>query len=410
MGDFSIEPLQNLIDNQVKGYVGLHLEQGVPVMDRDINLLNDLISSTVRSVITRYIGNGMARGLEGFAIDAIPGVNDFIIEAGALGDGVCLVGGLEVIIETAINYSAQSDVLTLNTPNATQPDPREDIVYLDVWLEEVDGLQDNDLLNHGDVGIQTSVRQRPIWKVRVAEGIPAPTADPGHVHYELARLTRPRNESNIEADMITDLRQVIRPLAQVEERLALLESLVVLPAFDQPPGEFVPPFGGEGTAVTLSGRNFDMGTPRVFLGTDEVTVNTFTAETIGITVPAGLTAGPVKITVMTDVGSVTSIADFTVLASTPPVGDAPVFTSPTEFAPPFGGVATTVTLFGDHFDAPGLTVEFDTQILSIDSVNTGGTPHEIVVTIPSGFPSGAVNITVTTDFGSVTSSNQFTVL
>lgn len=410
MGDFSKEPLQNLISNQDKGYVGLHVEQGVPVLDRDLNLLNDLVSARVRSVVTRYIGNGTARGVEGFQIQAIPANNDFEIQTGMLGPGVCLVGGIEVVIEANINYSSQTDAPALTTPNITQPDPREDTVYLDVWLEEVDGIEDTDLLNGDDIGVQTSVRQRPVWVVQVAEGVPVPAPDPGHFHYALALLTRPRNEAEIQNNMITDLRQVIRPLVDVEERLAFLESLVVLPAFDPPPNEFLPPLGGEGTPVTLSGKNFNIGTPRVFFGAVEAVVNSFTATEIQTVVPAGLVAGPTKITVITDVGNATTVGDFTAIVVVPPAGDPPVFTSPTEFAPPFGGAGTPVTLFGDHFDAPGLVVEFGSQTMSIDSVNTSGTPHEIVVTIPPGFPAGAVTIRVTTDFGFVDSSNQFTAL
>ncbi len=409
MGDFSKEPLTNLINNQDKGYIGVHVEQGVPVLDRDLNLLNDLVSATVRSVLTRYIGNGTARGEEGFLIQAIPANNDFEIQTGLLGSGMCLVGGIEVTIKANISYSAQAGVPALTTPSAIEPDPREDTVYLDAWLEEVDGIGDPDLLNGDDIGIQTSVRQRPAWVVRVAQGIPVPAPDPGHAHYALATLTRPRNQAQIQNSMINDLRQIIRPLVDVEDRLAFLESLIVLPAFVAP--EFVPPFGGEGTPVTLSGQNFNIGTPRVFFDAVEAVVNSFTADQIDTVVPAGLTAGPIKITVMTDVGTAITTGDFTaVVAPPPPVGDPPVLTSPIEFSPPFGGAGTPVTIFGDNFDELGLVVDFGSQTMSIDSVNTGGVPHKINLTLPSGFPAGPVTIRVTNDFGFVDSNNQFTAL
>ena len=57
MADFSQSPLDLLLTNQQKGYVGIHIEQGVPILDRDLNLLHDLVAATVRAVITRYIGN-----------------------------------------------------------------------------------------------------------------------------------------------------------------------------------------------------------------------------------------------------------------------------------------------------------------------------------------------------------------
>lgn len=409
MGNFSKQPLQTLLDNLSKGYVGLHVEQGVPVLDRDLNLLNDLISSMVRGIISRYIGNGTAAGAEGFAIQAIPADNDFRIASDNPGGGVCLVGGIEISLPADMDYSDQVDAAPLTTPDATQPDPREDRVYLDVWLEEVDGAEDGDLLNPDDVGIQTSVRQRPVWRVRVAEGVPVPAPLPGHSHYRVARITRPRNEAEIRADMIQDNRRTIRSLAEVESRLALLEALVVLPAFDPPPNEFAPNLGGAGTDVTLSGKNFNIGTPRVFFGTAEAAlVGTPTADTIVAAVPAG-PSGPVKITVITDSGTATTIQDFVVIPSVE-TGDPPEFAAPpNEFAPNLGGVGTAVTLSGNHFDVPGLQVSFGAVAATIDSVNTGASPMEIVARVPSGV-SGPVKISITTDAGTVTSTDDFVVI
>ena len=96
MTDFSKLPDDVLATNRDKGYVGMHFEQGVPVLDRDINLLQDLLTTTVRSIVTRYIGNGIASGGEGFGIGALPAANDFQILAGGSPPGTCLVGGIEV--------------------------------------------------------------------------------------------------------------------------------------------------------------------------------------------------------------------------------------------------------------------------------------------------------------------------
>src|ERR1039458_6358120 len=59
MSDYSTSPQEVLLANQQKGYVGLHIEQGVPLLDRDLNLLHDLISATIRSLIANYVGNGV---------------------------------------------------------------------------------------------------------------------------------------------------------------------------------------------------------------------------------------------------------------------------------------------------------------------------------------------------------------
>lgn len=409
MPDFSRSPQQELLTNLQKGYVGVHVEQGVPVLDRDLNLLNDLVSSTVRAIVSRYIGNGTAAGAQGFAIQAIPAANDFRIATGVPAPGTCLVGGIEVTIAADIDYSAQADVPALTTPDATQPNPRTDIVFLDAWLEDVDGVEDGDLLNVGDIGMQTSVRQRAAWRVRVAEGVAVPPPAPGHSHYPLAQIQRPMNEPQIAAATITDLRQTITVLAQVEDRLARLEQLIVLPAFDSPPDEFAPNLGGAGTNVTLSGRNFNIGTPQVLFGTTAaLIVGTPTAEQIVAQVPSGL-SGPMKITVVTDGGTAVTVEDFFVIASAPP-GDAPVFAAPpNEFAPKLGGFNTAVTLFGDNFDEPGLQVAFGAVNAIIDSVNTGVTPMRIIARVPAGV-SGAVTISITNNFGTATSVDSFTAL
>src|SRR4051812_19056469 len=105
MADFSHDPLELLLANQQKGYVGIHVEQGVPVLDRDLNLLHDLIAATVRAVVTRYIGNGASAGADGFAVQALPAAQnsqDFRIAAADGGPGSCLVGGIEVTIPAPI--------------------------------------------------------------------------------------------------------------------------------------------------------------------------------------------------------------------------------------------------------------------------------------------------------------------
>ena len=79
------------------------------------------------------------------------------------------------------------------------------------------------------------------------------------------------------------------------------------------------------------------------------------------------------------------------------------------FAPNLGGVGTAVTLSGDHFDVPGLQVSFGAVAATIDSVNTGTTPMQIVARVPGGV-SGPVKISITTDAGTATSTDNFVVV
>jgi hypothetical protein len=412
VADFSKSPLDLLLANQQKGYVGIHIEQGVPVLDRDLNLLHDLVAATVRAVITRYIGNGAPAGADGFAVQALPGgqnSQDFRIAAGDSGPGTALVGGIEVTIPAPITYTSQTGLPPLTTPSAAQPDPRIDTVYLDVSLAEVDGTVDTDLTNSQDVGVQTSVRLKPGFVVRVAEGVPVPAPPAGHVFYPLAQLARRRGQDTIVAAMITDLRQRRLTVADMERRLSLVEKTLLLPAFVVSPApQFVPKSGVINQAITLNGTNFNVGTPTVRFG-DAVAriVGTPSATQIVARVPGGLTpAGnpvQVKLTVSNAGGAVVSDDTFT-------VQPAPAFADPGgQFSPANGTPGTQVTLNGFNFNVGGLQVQFANVAATIVGTPT---PTQIVVQVPAGLvPGGStsadVKITVTTTAGSVISDDTF---
>lgn len=221
MGNFSTDPLRELERSRAQGYVGVRIEQGVPVLDRDLNLLGDLVASTVREILEAHLGSGVAGRGDAFAVRAVPAENDLRIRGG----GACLVGGIQVEIGDDLDYGAQPGAPALTTPAAD----REDAVYLDVWVDEVDAARDGALANGADVGMQTSVRLRPAWRVCVAEdarGAPEPAL--GHAHCPLARLERRAGEAVIGPEAIVDLRRTGLNLADVVRRLERIEA--VLPA------------------------------------------------------------------------------------------------------------------------------------------------------------------------------------
>jgi hypothetical protein len=412
MADYSQSPLDLLLANQQKGYVGVHIEQGVPILDRDLNLLHDLVSATVRAVITRYIGNGTPAGTDGFAIQAQPGgqnSQDFRIAATDTGPGTALVGGIEVTIPAPITYTSQAGLPPLTTPSTSQPDPRPDVVYLDVSLSEVDGTVDTDLTNSQDVGVQTSVRLKPGWVVRVAEGVPVPAPPAGHVFYPLAQVQRRRGVDTIDATMITDLRQRRLTVSDMEKRLSLMEKTLLLPAFAATPlPQFVPKSGVINQPITLNGANFNVGTVTVKFGT-------VTAKLVGLPstnqivakVPGGLTpagaAVPVKVTVSNAGGSVISDDTFTVQAS-------PAFADPGgQFGPGNGTPVTQITLNGFNFNVGTPQVQFASITATLVGTPTN---TQAVVQVPSGLVTGAatsadVKITVTTSAGTVVSDDNF---
>ena len=403
MSDFSRSPLDLLTASQQKGYVGLHIEQGVPLLDRDLNLLHDLITATVRSVITRYIGNGIPAGADGFAIEALPAPAnnlDFRIRAGAAGPGTCLVEGIEVMIPAALNYTEQAGVPPLTVPSAAQPDPRTDIVYLDASFIEVDGTADSDLNNSLDVGMQTSVRLKPAFQVLVSEGVPPPSPPPGHHFYPLARLSRPRGVSQVQASMISDLRQTRLNLGEIENRLSAVEQLF-LPTFNPSPNQFNPKFGIPGASVTLLGRNFDVGSVAVRFGATAAAISGTPTSTQIVAVVPSMAPGAVRIAVRTGAGSIVSDDNFTVLPLPVPVFDSP----PNQFNPKFGPANTNVTLMGSNFNVGAVAVRFGATVATLI-----GTPSatRIVAAVPAIAP-GAVKISVQTGGGVVTSSDDFTV-
>lgn len=412
MSDYSRSPLDVLAVNQQKGYIGLHIQQGVPLLDRDLNLLHDLITATVRSVITRYIGNGIPAGADGFAIQALPDTQNsqnFAIKAGAAGAGTCLVGGIEVPIVADTTYHAQTGVPPLTTPTATQPDPRADLVYLDVSLAEVDGTTDSDLNNLTDVGMETSVRLKPAWTVRVAEGVPVPIAPAGHVFYALAQLLRPRDVATIDAGMITDLRQARLTVSDMERRLSLMERLLLLPVFVSPPlPQFLPKSGIINQTITLNGTNFNVGTIQVRFDNLQATiVGAPSATQVAVKVPGGLTpAGTprgVKITVSNQGGKDVSDDTFTALA-------APAFADPgSQFTPNHGTPGQQVTIGGFNFNSGVAQVRFGTVAATIVGTPTAS---KIVVETPAGLVTDGnttadVKITVRTTTGAVVSDDTF---
>ncbi|MFI7690045.1 hypothetical protein ACIBQ6_13295 [Nonomuraea sp. NPDC049655] len=171
MADVSRPPSEVLEQSLGKRYIGAHVEQGVPVRDRDLSLQHDLASSTLRSIVSNCVGDGISFGSKVFEIRSIPPEseqpasawdNDFWILAGKSALDVCLVGGVVVRNFTKLKYSSQK-LLDLTAPEREQGPIRGDVVYLDVSMSTVDGSTDKDLLNRGDIGMQTSVHLRPSW-------------------------------------------------------------------------------------------------------------------------------------------------------------------------------------------------------------------------------------------------------
>jgi hypothetical protein len=230
MGNFSRDTFKF---NQLKRYVGVRMQQGVPILDADWNEQDDIRKHELRAFLKWFVGSGVPAGNDGFRIMPHPEgkENDFIIKGGngtADQPGRCLVDGWDVIINEDVDYTKQElfgnndlaiqwDVDPLETLSPPTQEQRIDTVYLDVWEREVDADEDNDLINTA-IGIETCVRIKREWVVRVAQGqteLPAPPQD--HVFFQLAQLNRAMGNNLITQQDITDSRQVCLSQDSVKE-------------------------------------------------------------------------------------------------------------------------------------------------------------------------------------------------
>lgn len=232
MGDFSRDTF-----DKVKHYVGVRLQQGVPIVDADWNEQEDIRKYELQAFLKWFVGNGVPQGNDGFRILAAAGVNTFAIQGGngvPEGAGRCLVEGWDILNQDTINYTAQplydnadlaaawgvTKVEPLTTPPTNLPG-RSDLVYVDVWEREVNASEDFHHLVNPAIGIETCVRLKREWAVRVAEGTTTlPPSLPGHAFYALATLKRIGGVATIPADAITDLRQTGLNLSALEAEIA----------------------------------------------------------------------------------------------------------------------------------------------------------------------------------------------
>ncbi len=230
MGNFSRDTLDRL-----KHYVGVRLQQGVPIVDADWNEQEDIRKYELQTFLKWFVGNGVPAGNNGFNITSLADPNDFEITGGdgtADGAGRILVDGWDAIIESILRYSEQTlyndatlaaewgvDPLEpLTTPSAN----RTDTAYLDIWEREVEATEDINLINPG-IGVETCVRNKREWAVRVAENatIPPVIIPEGHVFYPLATLSRVGGSPQITPGGIIDLRQTNLNLRDTVNHLSL---------------------------------------------------------------------------------------------------------------------------------------------------------------------------------------------
>lgn len=224
----------------LRRYVGVRLQQGVPIVDADENEREDIRRFELRAFLKWFVGDGVPEGNDGFRIEALPSATesatDFMIRAGGpeapagtdnLQKGLkyvgrCLVDGYDVIIEEDVRFSEQP--LHPSQPGAAALAARYGVPvispmnagdkvtpYLDVWHRLVTPTEDPTLVHPG-LGTESCSRHRREWVVRVRRGGGAPVPGDsdyldGHSYHALAYITSKHAGSVIKADSIWDMRE-----------------------------------------------------------------------------------------------------------------------------------------------------------------------------------------------------------
>lgn len=252
----------------LKRYVGVRLQQGVPIVDADWNELEDARRFELRSFLKWFVGDGVPSGNDGFRIVGTGAVDDFTISSGVTAPvdpvrniGRIIVDGLDVMIEGDIGFKAQklhksqgagadAEAAKLGFPGS--PVPKIDdlpavvgtvTVYLDVWERLVTPTEAPSLVLPG-LGTESCARKKREWVVRARQGSNLPaSADPdfiaGHSYYALARIAR-QGAGAVNAADVTDRR---------EQKLVMVPGTIVSDTVGGSLGQYR--FGGGRPLVSL---------------------------------------------------------------------------------------------------------------------------------------------------------------
>jgi hypothetical protein len=224
----------------LRRYVNVRLQQGSPLVDADVNEMDDVRKFEVRAYLKWYVGDGVPEGGDGFRIVGGPGSgNDFTISAGvqpAPGGatpverglrhvGRILVDGLDAIIPADLRYTDQqlhagrpgaaALAVRLGVPVApaltTPPGNTQYLVFLDMW-ERLLTPEEEPQLIHSGLGVESCARTLREWVVRVKTGVSLPQPSDheyraGHLYYALALLNRRGGQADITDSEIVDRRE-----------------------------------------------------------------------------------------------------------------------------------------------------------------------------------------------------------
>lgn len=202
-------------------YHGIRLQQGVPLLDRDWNELEDIRRYAEWTLRSDYLGEG-APDDTAFAIQApaFAAAADVVITAGRYS-----VGGYDVWNEQDVLFSEQNQRQPLPAADAEADDVL--LIWLEPQITRITAADDPSLGNTHDINVETCVRDRLDWVVGATLEPSVPPADAA----VLAEIHRPAGTTQITAAMIIDRRRTMLSLASAvdlivdgERRLDALEA------------------------------------------------------------------------------------------------------------------------------------------------------------------------------------------
>lgn len=220
MGDISRDTfkLTNVMHQLISGetvpnprhYVGVRLQQGVPILDADWRELEDIRRFELQENLRDFYGDGIPAGNDGFKIGPVTEDNNFFISP-----GIALVNGMLVVNHhTDLTYIGQQTLfgISLDTLNPPVAGIRDDLVFLDVWEDEVlarDAERGDSRLINPIIGIETCTRIERRWVVRVktnTTNLDSVTKEEGHSYMIIAVLKRVESQDRIQPTHINDRR------------------------------------------------------------------------------------------------------------------------------------------------------------------------------------------------------------
>lgn len=178
-----------------KRWIGIRLQQGVPLLDRDWNELEDIRRYFEWALRRHYIGDG-APDEDGLRVVApsFAAPRDVVVRAGRY-----CVGGYDTWLDEDVLLSELRDgELLPETPAGGD----ELLVYVEPRVTRVTAEDDPALGNPQDINIETCVRDR----LDRVFGVLGPRDPLPRGAALLARIRRPAGATEIRAEMIEDLR------------------------------------------------------------------------------------------------------------------------------------------------------------------------------------------------------------